>query len=142
MRTISEIQNQIIADFNEIGDSFDQYAYLIELSAAHKGMPEEEKLPTRLVEGCQSHVWLKIDRDEHDRFYFVSDSDTLIVKGVLSLLQEMFCGQSCEDVAGAEIRFLQETAIMDTFESDRQKGLSYVIRKLQTTAHLFCRRSF
>lgn len=132
--SITEIQEKIITDFNEIGDSFDQYAYLIELSCSFKPMTDEEKLPERLVDGCQSHVWLNIFKDSDGRFAFTTDSDTLIVKGVLYLLQELFCGQLPADVAAADVRFLKETAIMDTFESDRQKGLGYVIAQLQSAA--------
>ena len=86
-----------------------------------------------MVEGCQSTVWLDIHTDG-GVFNFASDSNTLIVKGVLYILQEIFNGQSVEAVAGAKLSFLHDTAIMDTFESDRQKGLGYVIAKLQETA--------
>ena len=131
--SIEEIQQKIISDFLEMGDSFDQYAYLIEISAAHEGLPDEEKTPERLVEGCQSHVWLKIDTED-GIFNFESDSDTLIVKGVLELLQQMFNGQPCDAVAAAEVTFLRDTEIMETFESDRQKGIGYVIKALKREA--------
>lgn len=131
--TIDEIQEKIVADFEELGDSFDQYAYLIEISAAHEGLSDGDKTPERLVEGCQSRVWLKIST-EGGIFSFSSDSDTLIVKGVLELLQQMLNGQTCADVSRAEVTFLQRTAIMDTFESDRQKGIGYVIRQLKKAA--------
>lgn len=133
MRTINEIQNDIIAEFNEIGDSFDQYAYLMELSVIHPRFTEDEKLPERAVAGCQSHVWLKIDSRD-GVFHFTSDSDTLIIKGVLYLLEQCLCGQSCKDVANAEITFLSRTELMETFESDRQKGIGYVIKTLKQAA--------
>lgn len=134
MNDIDSIQEKIVSDFLEMGDGFDQYAYLIELSAMHPPLSPEDRSPERLVEGCQSHVWLKIDIGDDGTFRFSSDSDTLIVKGVLSLLEECFCGQRCEDVAQAHITFLQRTDIMETFGSDRQKGIGYVIRALQAAA--------
>lgn len=133
MNSIDTIQQTIIDDFSEIGDSFDQYAYLIELACSLPPLAEEKKTPDRLVEGCQSQVWLDI-RCENGMFFFSSDSNTLIVKGVLYLLEQMFNGQRCNDVAAAQIVFLQETSIMYTFESDRQKGLQYVIRELKRAA--------
>lgn len=133
MKTINEIQNEIISEFEEIGDSFDKYAYLLELSVIHPRFPEEEKLLERAVEGCQSHVWLNID-SEDGVFHFTSDSDTLIIKGVLYLLEQCLCGQRCEDVANAEITFLSRTKLMETFESDRQKGIGYVIKALKQAA--------
>ena len=56
------------------------------------------------------------------------------MKGVLYLLEKLLNGQKCVDVAETEIVFLRETAIMDTFESSRQKGLGYVIKTLQDAA--------
>ena len=97
METIREIQDRIIAEFSELGDPFDQYAYLIGLACEHPSMQADEKTPERLVEGCQSRVWLDI-RCRDGVFFFRSDSDTLIIKGVLSLLERLFCGQPCRDV--------------------------------------------
>lgn len=136
MTAVEEIQRRIVEEFLEIGDDFDQYAYLIEISCSFKPMNPEDKRENRLVQGCQSRVWLKTYGDAEGRFFFEADSDTLIVKGVLSLLRQMFWGQRAEEVAEAQVTFLQETAIMETFESDRQKGLGYVIRFLQQKARL------
>lgn len=133
MRSIDELQKEIIQDFNELGDSFDQYAFLIELACRHRPLPEEEKTPECLVEGCQSQVWVKTYiRD--GLFFFSSDSNTLIIKGILYLLEHLLNGHTCGEVAEAELTFLKETAMMDTFESDRQKGIGYVIKTLQETA--------
>lgn len=133
MRSIQEIQEELIEEFREAGDGFDQYAYLIELSCLLPPMRAERKTPERAVQGCQSHVWL--DAECRDGcFQFAADSDTLIIKGVLYLLQEVFCNQSPIDVAAAQVTFLKETAIMDTFEADRRKGIGFVIRQLQCEA--------
>ena len=96
---------------------------------------EKEKTPERLVAGCQSQVWLKIHIAD-GLLFFLSDSNTLIVKGILYILEHLFNGQRCEDVAEAEITFLEETAIMDTFESSRQKGIGFVIKQLQQAARV------
>lgn len=133
METIYERESRFIKDFNEIGDSFDQYAYLIELSCILPPLPEELKTDENVVAGCQSTVWLDI-RTDGGIFRFSSDSNTLIIKGVLYILQDLFNGQPVSAVAAANLSFLRETAIMDTFESSRQKGLGYVIARLQAAA--------
>ncbi len=131
--SIKEKQEQIIREFSEIGDSFDRYSYLIELACLHEPMPEEKKTESNLVRGCQSHVWLDIDCTE-GFLRFSSDSDTLIIKGVLYLLEEIFNGSTFREAADAEVTFLKEIGIMENFESERQKGIGYVIRTLQDTA--------
>ena len=133
MNQINEIQEKIVSDFLEMGDGFDQYAYLIELSVQLRGLPEEKKTDDRLVKGCQSHVWLDI-RMEDGAFFFDGDSDTLILKGVLFLLQDIFGGQPLEEVAKAKIWFFDQTEIMATFDADRQKGIGFIIRAMQDFA--------
>ena len=98
MTSIDEKQAKIAREFQELGDGFEQYAYLIELSVALPPLPEEKKTDDRLVKGCQSHVWLDL-RTEDSAFAFDADSDTLILKGVLYLLREIFNGQQPEAVA-------------------------------------------
>lgn len=133
MNQINEIQEKIVSDFLEMGDGFDQYAYLIELSVQLRGLPEEKKTDDRLVKGCQSHVWLDMCMED-GAFFFDGDSDTLILKGVLFLLQDIFGGQPLEEVAKAKIWFFDQTEIMATFDADRQKGIGFIIRTMQDFA--------
>lgn len=135
MNTIGEIQDKIIADFYNIGDSFDQYTYLMELGCTLSPMPDIYRTDENLVQGCQSRVWLKAI-SERGLFYFTADSDTLIIKGILYILQQLFCGQSPHDVASADITFMKETAITETFNDTRQKGIGYIINALKKCANL------
>jgi cysteine desulfuration protein SufE len=134
MSEIDRIQNEIVQDFREMGDGFEQYAYLIELSVTLPPLPAEKKTEDRVVKGCQSHVWLDTWIDENGRFYFAGDSDTLILKGVLVLLRRVFCGQPAQEVAGAQLWFFGQTEIMATFDADRQKGIGFIIQSLQRLA--------
>ena len=134
MNSIAGIQEDIVEEFAMVGDDFDQYSYLIELSCIFEPMKPELKSDDRSVKGCQSHVWLDIYQDGDGLFEFDADSDTLIIKGVLFLLQRVLCGQKPTDVASADITFLARTAIMETFESDRRKGIGYVIATLKRAA--------
>ena len=66
MNRIDALQEGIVRDFQELGDGFEQYAYLIELSVNLPPLAEERKTEDRLVKGCQSHIWLDM-RAEEDR---------------------------------------------------------------------------
>ena len=133
MSTIQSLQEELIAEFNELGDGFEQYSYLIELSAALPPYPAERRTEDRLVRGCQSHVWL--DAWVQDGvFDFRADSDTLIIRGVLAVLHELFAGQPAAEVAGAELTLFSRTQLMETFSDDRQKGIGYIVQRLQNLA--------
>lgn len=133
MGRIDELQQEIVDDFELMGDGFGQYSYLIELSVTLPPLPEEKKTEDRVVKGCQSHVWLDM-RVENGVFSFDGDSDTLILKGVLVLLQSIFNGQPALEVAEAKVWFFEKTEIMATFDADRQKGIGYIIRTIQARA--------
>ena len=53
-----EIQQEFIDGFVAAGDTFEQFDYLLQLSAQLEELPEERKMKEVLVEGCQSQVWL------------------------------------------------------------------------------------
>ncbi len=132
-QAMDKLQQELVEEFQEMGDGFGQYAYLIELSVTLPPMDEGKKTEDRAVKGCQSHVWLD-PRVENGMFSFDGDSDTLILKGVLVLLQAIFNGQPAADVAAADVWFFGKTEIMATFDADRQKGIGYIIRALQKAA--------
>ena len=130
MDEIERLQRELIGEFQGLGDGFEQYAYLIELSALLPSLPPEKKTEERAVKGCQSHVWLDM-RAENGLFRFDGDSDTYILKGILYLLRRLFDGQPLAAVAAARLAIFSETEIMATFGPDRQKGIGHVVRAMQ-----------
>ena len=58
MDTPEAIQNDIIASFQSKGGAFEQFDYLLQLSAELDEMDEGLKAEESLVKGCQSQVWM------------------------------------------------------------------------------------
>ncbi len=129
MKTIPEKQDAIVADFIMMGDEFNRFAYLLELAGQLPVMDSSAKTDTNLVKGCQSSVWLDI-RVINGIFYFTADSDTLTIKGILYLLQDILCGQPAIEVSRSKLDFIQRTKLMSAFTNDRQKGVGFIIRTL------------
>ena len=59
MKSIDEIQDEIIEEFSVFDDWMDKYALLIDLGNALPTLDEKYKTPENLIEGCQSRVWLQ-----------------------------------------------------------------------------------
>ena len=55
---IDKIQEEIISEFEMFDDWMEKYEYLIELGKDLPIISEELKTEDRLIEGCQSRVWL------------------------------------------------------------------------------------
>lgn len=133
MKTIAQKQEELADELRDLGDSFDQYSYLITLACQVPDWPEAEKTRDRLVKGCQSRVWLKAEFPD-GRLALSADSSTMIIKGILKLLMDLLSGHTAQEVAQTEITFLQDTELMDTFETSRQKGIGYILRVIRDKA--------
>lgn len=130
MNGIDRALDELKAEFSEFEDGFERYSYLVELAALLPPYPEEKRTEDRLVRGCQSRVWLELTPRD-GRFYFEADSDTLIIKGVLALLRDLLWGQPVEAVAAVKLNLLPAIGLTESFSSERQKGIGYIINRLQ-----------
>ena len=131
--TIQETQDSIIEDFKLIGDEFNRYTLLIELSKELAEPAPEHMTDDKLVEGCQSRVWLDIDYpDGLSRIY--AYSDTLIIRGILSLVVEVYEGHTKEEIRGSELYFFEGAGIAEFLSEERTKGMAQVIRTIRASA--------
>lgn len=133
MSYIDEKKVGLREEFSEFEDGFERYAYLVEIAGLLPPYPAEKQTDDHLVRGCQSHVWLNIYQSD-GRFYFDADSDTLIIKGVLLLLQDILCGAPIEEVAAFEMDLLDEAGLKGEFSDARQKGIGSAMEMLRRAA--------
>lgn len=93
--SINEVQDEVIAEFNDFDDWMDRYQLLIDLGNEQEPLDDKYKTEQNLIEGCQSRVWLQAD-EENGRIVFQAESDALIVKGIISLLIKVLSGHTPE----------------------------------------------
>jgi cysteine desulfuration protein SufE len=86
-----------------------------------------------LVKGCQSQVWLHAEGEE-DRIRLQADSDALITKGLVAVLVRILDGQPAEEVANADLGFLDRIGMKEHLSPTRKNGLDAMIRKIRLYA--------
>lgn len=118
-----EKQFAIIEELSAFEDWMDRYTYLIACAAELPPMPEEHKTKETLFPGCASKVWLFLSRRD-GRIFLECDSDSLIVKGLLSLYYRIFNGETAESVAGTRLFFEKETGLAEHLPPDRLNGMA------------------
>ena len=133
MSYIEERRAGLREEFSEFEDGFERYAYLIELAGLLPPYPQEKRTEDHLVRGCQSHVWLNIYAKD-GKFFFDADSDTLIIKGVLLLLQDVLCGAPLSEAAAFQMDILGEAGLTGAFSDTRQKGIGAAMEMLRNGA--------
>ncbi len=95
--SINEVQDEVIAEFNDFDDWMDRYQLLIDLGNEQEPLDDKYKTEQNLIEGCQSRVWLQAD-EENGRIVFQAESDALIVKGIISLLIKVLSGHTPDEI--------------------------------------------
>ena len=133
---ISNIQNEIVEEFDIFDTWMDKYEYLIELGKSVPKINEENKKEENIIKGCQSKVWLHAEkRDGLVRFY--ADSDAIITKGIISLLIRTFSNQKPKDIINASLDFIDDIGLRQHLSPNRANGLNNMIKKIKFYAIAF-----
>ena len=137
MDTLEEKKQSLIDDFSMYDDWLDKYEYLIELGKSLKSYPEESKTEDKLIEGCQSRVWLDW-KMEDGRIYFSADSDAIITKGIISLLVGVYSGRTPKEIAEDDFSFIEQLGLKENLSPTRSNGLVSMIATIKDAALKNC----
>lgn len=135
--TINEIQDEIIEEFSDLTDWMDRYAYIIDMGNSLEPLPESDKVPANLIEGCQSRVWITATRDNDGNVLFAADSDALIVKGIIALLLRVLSGQKPQDILDADLYFIDKIGLGQHLSPTRSNGLLAMVKQMRLYAQAY-----
>ena len=136
MKTIQEIEDEIIDEFAIYDDWMDKYAYLIEIGNDVQGMDEIHKTEENLIKGCQSQVWFHASMKD-DVLVFEADSDAIITKGIAGLLLRVFSGQKPQDILNADLKFIDVIGLTQHLSPTRSNGLLAMVKQIKLYALAF-----
>lgn len=131
--TINEIQDEIIEEFESFDDWMDKYNYIIEQSQILEPLDEKERIPKNLIDGCQSRVWITASEKE-GIVTFHADSDAILVKGLIALLMRVLNNQKAEDIASADLYFIDRIGMKENLSPTRANGFLSMIRQMKLYA--------
>jgi len=117
-------------------DELQKYEYLIDLGKKLPDLKEDEKVPTNLVHGCTSQVWL-VCENNHDQLIFRGTSDALIVKGLVYLITDIFSSQNAQKLIETDTDILYELNLSEVITPNRQSGVMGMIKKIKTYAEQY-----
>jgi cysteine desulfuration protein SufE len=131
MFSINKKLDTIKEEFSIFSDPRDKYIYLVDLAKESKGLQHDEKIEENRIQGCTSQAWvIKQKRDDH--LYFKTDSDAMIVKGLLSLIERSFNGHFSHEIIKIDgSKFLESVGLDRAISSQRTNGFSNAINKIQ-----------
>ena len=136
MKSIDEIQDEIIDEFSVFDDWMDKYALLIDLGNSLPPIEEKYKTNENLIEGCQSRVWLQADYRD-GRIWFEAESDAIIVKGIVSLLVRVLSGRTPDEILNADLYFIDRIGLTEHLSPTRSNGLVAMVKQMRMYALAF-----
>ena len=134
--TINQKQDEIIEEFNQFDDWMDKYALLIDLGNTLEPIDEKYKVPQNIIEGCQSRVWLYATFED-GKINYVAESDAILVKGIVSLLLQVFTGHTPDEILSADLYFVDKIGLKEHLSPTRSNGLVAMIKQIKLYAIAF-----
>ena len=136
MKTINELQDEVIEEFGDFDDWMDKYQLLIDLGNEQEPLAPEYKNDQNLIDGCQSRVWLQADLVD-GKVEFQAESDALIVKGIIALLIKVVSGHTPDEILENELYFIEAIGLKDHLSPTRSNGLLAMVKQMRMYALAF-----
>jgi len=136
VKSIEEIENEIVEEFSLFDSWDDKYEYIIDLGKRLEPLDDKYKIDENKVRGCQSTVYLVADH-KNDKIVYKADSDAMIVKGLISMLIRVLSGQSADDIISAKLDFINKIGMMSHLAQTRSNGLLSMVKQMKNYAIAF-----
>tara|TARA_Y100000780_G_scaffold24881_1_gene20693 strand:+ start:52 stop:471 length:420 start_codon:yes stop_codon:yes gene_type:complete len=133
METIAAIQAEIVEEFDMFEDWMEKYEYIIELGKSLPIIDDKHKIEDNLIKGCQSRVWLHTQHN-NGIITYTADSDAIITKGIVAILIRVLSNQKAEEIARANLTFIDEIGLKEQLSQTRANGLVSMIKEMKLYA--------
>ena len=136
MKTINELQDEVIEEFSDFDDWMDKYQLLIDLGNEQEPLDEKYKTEQNLIDGCQSRVWLQADMEDGN-VVFQAEGDALIVKGIIALLIKVVSGHTPDEILNSDLYFIEKIGLKEHLSPTRSNGLLAMVKQMRMYALAF-----
>ncbi len=143
LRTINEIQDEIIDEFSTFDDWMDRYSLLIDYGNGLEPFPESDRTEQNLIDGCQSKVWFTAElqqpecTDSEPVIIYRGDSDAILVKGIVALLIRVLSNHTPREIINADLYFIDAINLREHLSPTRSNGLASMLKQMRLYALAF-----
>ena len=127
---------ETLQDLNDLFSIFDnpkdKFIQLMDMAKESEGLTESEKTEKNKIYGCTSQAWVVGDLGDNSTFIFRTDSDAMIVKGLLILLEKIFSDKPVDEILSVDSTDILNSVGLDgAVTSQRTNGFSSAVEKIQ-----------
>jgi cysteine desulfuration protein SufE len=129
--------DELVANFEGLGDWEERYRYLIDLGRKLPPLPEAERTEAHKVRGCMSQVWLAATYrpGPPPRLELRGDSDAHIVKGLIALLFRLYAGRTPREMVELDVQSVFERLGLEShITMNRRNGFYAMVERIRALA--------
>lgn len=126
----------LVNEFNQFSDWEERYKHLIEKGKNLETFPSEFRTDKNLVKGCQSKAWLHAEI-KNGTIFFHGDSEAAIVKGLISIVLEIYSNSTPDEILNTKPTFLEDMGLREHLSMSRANGLSSMLKQISLYALVF-----
>lgn len=131
-------KDKLLRNFNRCDNWEEKYLYIIELGQRLAPLSDEAHSPENIIQGCQSQVWIVMQRNAEGRIELQGDSDAAIVKGLIAVVFILYHQMTAQDILAFDVRpWFEKMALTQHLTPSRSQGLEAMIRAIRTQALSF-----
>ncbi len=109
------------------------FEYIISKNKRAQPLPDDFKREEFLIKGCVSSLWL-VPSFKDGKCHFKTDADSLITRGVASLVCDMYDGLTPDEILDFDPKFLEELGISQQLSPNRRNGLTQLCARIREFA--------
>lgn len=118
---MAQTEKKHIDIFLQLQDPISQCEYLLMLGMKKPALDSLREDRYR-IGGCRTAIWIRAD-NQGGTVHFTGDSDSLLVRGVLSILEELYDGKTPEAIKAHPMRFLDYISDDVIYSEIKENGL-------------------
>ncbi|MDV5356385.1 cysteine desulfuration protein SufE [Enterobacter asburiae] len=128
-------KDKLLRNFNRCANWEEKYLYIIELGQRLPALSPEAHNADNLIQGCQSQVWIVMQRNDEGVIELAGDSDAAIVKGLIAIVFALYQQMTPQDIVAFDVRpWFEKLALTQHLTPSRSQGLEAMIRAIRTKA--------
>lgn len=97
-------EHKLLRNFARCQNWEERYLYMIELGGRLTALTEQQRSDKNLIAGCQSQVWIDMQKQADGRIHFAGDSDAAIVKGLVAIVIILFQDKTAVDILSLDVK--------------------------------------
>ena len=130
---IQEILHDLRETFGLFEDPKDKFVQLMDMAKESSGLSQTEKVDFNKINGCTSQAWIVVEPSSNNTYIFKVDSDALIVKGLLRILEKVFSNQPVNEILEITSNdILSAIGLENIITNQRTNGFESAVNKVHS----------